>query len=349
MESQKPSSKPVTIRQLANLAGVSRTTVSLALRNHPVLPAQTRERIQKLARQYNYNPDSLVSTLMTRIRTNRQKRVSEKLALLTFWDTRDGWRSNPNDRRYFLGATQRAEELGYEIEHFWAKEPRLSDLRLSKILYTRAIQGIVLLPVPFPVPSSLTDFDWDKFSVVSIAFALENPCLNSVMHEHFNGMRRCMRALRQRGYRRIGFANLTRQNGGVGERWLAAYWLEQHLSGQAQLQPYLEEKWNLDSFAAWLQKQRPDVIISNFTTPLEFLRKLNISVPDKIAFASLDLADEQFTHSGINQQPEQIGRVAIDFLISQLHHNKYGIPRNAEYLEIEGIWQDGDTTRKSSV
>jgi DNA-binding LacI/PurR family transcriptional regulator/transposase len=43
-----------TIRQLANIAGVSTSTVSLALRNHQRISEATRRRIQQLAKQYQY-------------------------------------------------------------------------------------------------------------------------------------------------------------------------------------------------------------------------------------------------------------------------------------------------------
>ncbi|MHB9023675.1 MAG: LacI family DNA-binding transcriptional regulator [Armatimonadota bacterium] len=45
-----------TVRQLAKLAGVSPTTVSLALHNHPSISAATRQRIQELAATYQFRP-----------------------------------------------------------------------------------------------------------------------------------------------------------------------------------------------------------------------------------------------------------------------------------------------------
>lgn len=47
----------VSLKTLAEAAGVSRTTVSLALRNHPRISESTRNRIQRIARQEGYHPN----------------------------------------------------------------------------------------------------------------------------------------------------------------------------------------------------------------------------------------------------------------------------------------------------
>ena len=54
----------VTLADIAVRAEVHVTTVSLALRNHPRLPAQTRERIQELAKKMGYVPDPFLRALV---------------------------------------------------------------------------------------------------------------------------------------------------------------------------------------------------------------------------------------------------------------------------------------------
>ncbi len=53
-----------TLDDVARSAGVHRTTVSLALRNHPRIPQATRDRVKQIANDLGYRINPLVSALM---------------------------------------------------------------------------------------------------------------------------------------------------------------------------------------------------------------------------------------------------------------------------------------------
>ena len=57
--------KGITIKELAVRAGVSHSTVSRALNNHPAIARATVERIQQLARELNYVPSHSARSLKT--------------------------------------------------------------------------------------------------------------------------------------------------------------------------------------------------------------------------------------------------------------------------------------------
>ena len=59
------NSRSITIKELALRAGVSHSTVSRALNNHPALARETVERIQQLARELNYVPSGFARSLKT--------------------------------------------------------------------------------------------------------------------------------------------------------------------------------------------------------------------------------------------------------------------------------------------
>jgi DNA-binding LacI/PurR family transcriptional regulator len=56
----------VSIKDIARLAGVSHSTVSRALRNSPLIPAATTERIQRIARENGYSVSAIARGLRNR-------------------------------------------------------------------------------------------------------------------------------------------------------------------------------------------------------------------------------------------------------------------------------------------
>jgi len=97
-----------TSRDIADLAGVSQATVSRALRNSPLVRQETRERIQKIARDINY----FVNRNAAGLRTQQ----SNTIALLLFDETEgEDAQINP----FFLSMlgyiTRAAAGLGYDV------------------------------------------------------------------------------------------------------------------------------------------------------------------------------------------------------------------------------------------
>ena len=76
-----------TSRDIARLAEVSQATVSRALRNSPLVRADTRARIASIAQQLSYRTDRSAAGLRTR--------RSQTLALLLFEESPDDAQINP--------------------------------------------------------------------------------------------------------------------------------------------------------------------------------------------------------------------------------------------------------------
>lgn len=60
---------PITEQEIAKLAGVSRGTVDRALKNRPGVSLQTKEKILKIAEEYNYKPNIIGKALVYSNRT----------------------------------------------------------------------------------------------------------------------------------------------------------------------------------------------------------------------------------------------------------------------------------------
>jgi LacI family transcriptional regulator len=310
----------------------------------------------ELARQRGYTPDPLVAKLMTQLRTSRIRRSAEKIVYLTWWPTELGWRQCTNDLALYEGARERAEQLGYEFEHMWAKAPRLTPARLSKILFTRAIRGVLIAPLPPSArPLAPLSLNWRNLACATVGLSVTKPDLHTAAHHHYHGVTLAMRKMRQHGYRRIGFAartgDLTRNN----NSWLAGF----HIYNQSQppchqVAPYLAEEkldiWNRSAFARWYEKEKPDAILSTRVEALLAMKDLGIRVPQDAGYATLDLAETQISWltldtplAGINQKARTLAAAAVDLVDTQLRSNESGLPIHPRKVMIEGAWQEGGT------
>jgi LacI family transcriptional regulator len=98
----------------------------------------------------------------------------------------------------------------------------------------------------------------------------------------------------------------------------------------------------LPSFSKWLKKSRLDAILSDSADTRIMLDQLGYRVPDDIGLASTRILDGN-ADAGINQNSEEIGKAAMETLISLLNHNQYGIPKIVREVLITGSWVDGAT------
>jgi LacI family transcriptional regulator len=55
----------VTLQHVGDCLGLSRTTISLALRNHPRISPGTKEKVVAVAKKFGYQPDQLARALVT--------------------------------------------------------------------------------------------------------------------------------------------------------------------------------------------------------------------------------------------------------------------------------------------
>jgi DNA-binding LacI/PurR family transcriptional regulator len=120
---------------IAHRAGVSQATVSRALRNSPLVNAETRERVKKIAREMNYRVDRSAAGL-------RSQR-SNTIALLLFEDpTSDDSQINPFFLSMLGNITRYAAGKKYDV---LVSFQQLSDDWLSEYQFSNRADGIILL------------------------------------------------------------------------------------------------------------------------------------------------------------------------------------------------------------
>ncbi len=213
-----------TIRDIAHLAGCHYSTVSLALHNHPRIPLETKNRIRETAERLGYRPDAALSALCAYRDGKRPVQAQTVIAWLTNYQTKGGWKESACNCDYFDGASQRATERGYRLETFWLADPQMTQRRMSKILWTRGIQGVLLPPQEH---RTALDLDWEHFSAVTFGHTLLRPHLHLVSNHEYGTMGALFAELVRRQYGRIGLVELRDHDERVDHNWLAAYLVEQ--------------------------------------------------------------------------------------------------------------------------
>jgi LacI family transcriptional regulator len=336
--------KPVTLAEIAKRAGVSVMTVSRALRKQSNISPETQKKIQAIADELGYRPNPLVSALMTYRRAAKPVESHLSIGFITNFPTRDGWKVSKLYQEFFQGVAESADRHGYGVEAFWMREPNMTADRLTQILLTRSIHGLVVAPLP--AAHGELELGWENFCAVTLGYSLTKPLLHRAVNHQFRSMRLAMRELRALGYKRLGLALPASLNERVDRQWVASFLVEQRdLDHSVPLFVPDDAQWNFESFRKWFSTQKPDVVISHEEVVLEWLRKLGEHVPDDVGFVHLNCADQSGHFAGIYQNGPAIGAVAVDFLIGMIHRNERGVPRLPHSLLVEGTWVEGKTVR----
>lgn len=329
-----------TLDDVARSAGVHRTTVSLALRNHPRIPQATRDRVKQIANQLGYRINPLVSALMQSRRTGKPVKHAT-LAYVTNYPTRYGWLPEHHDRpNFFPGAVQRAQDFGYKLEHFWLAEPGMTPRRFCDMLSARGINGLIIGRLP-PGLRAL-ELEWDRFSCVALGMTLRQPILHHVTENHFDTVWQAMERCRERGYKRVGFLfSDGNDSPRVGDRWLGAYLTQQLSYPLADRLPVCPKTPTDEaSFRKWFLRYKPDaLLVNNPKLLVDWLHNLGLSSPKDVGVVALEHRREMEC-TGIYYDPARIGGLAVEMLIGLMHRNETGVPHVPHEISLTGEWRE---------
>ncbi len=331
----------VAIADVARAAGVSKMTVSRALRGERGLSDETRLRIQSLADQMGYRPDPAVSDLMGRLRKSRVSGF-EPLAWLTTYEKVGGWRDNPGTVEMYRGATERAQKLGFRLEEFSLKTPGMTPRRLSNILYNQGIRGVVIAPLY--EHGAIEGFSWQHFAAACCGHSLLSPHLHRVSVDQFEVLRLAWARLVERGYRRIGLCVSANDDERIGFRWQAVNLLEQATrAGIGVVPPMLTNNWRPEVFQRWYETHRPDVVLT-LTDVHRWMKAAGIRIPQECGVCLLRL-DQAKGVAGVDHRFADIGAAAVSIVASDIAANQFGIPPIRHSVSVQCAWQDGPTLR----
>lgn len=310
-----------TQREVAKKAGVSRSTVTRALRDDPQISLAERERIRGIAEEMGYRPNPMINALMEQLRTGREARFQSVLAWAELGCKPDAWKPG----KLFEGASTRARELGYVLEPFFPGDSRPE--AFLRMLRARGIRGLLI--EQSGLGSLASAWDFADFCAVTVGFRFGNPALHFVMNDWFAGVWSLLHRLWAEGFRRPALALDTTHAGHKQFRIIGGYeaFLLDKVATKDRIPPWRGGLGREKDFPAWIQSTRPDALIIEDAGFFDAQKK-----PKGLPVFAMQTAG---TPPGLCTDEADIGRAATDLLTAHLLRNDTGIPKTQKGVMIE--------------
>jgi LacI family transcriptional regulator/LacI family repressor for deo operon, udp, cdd, tsx, nupC, and nupG len=180
----------VTIDEIAKIAGVSRSTVARALKDHPKISHKTKLRVQQIADELGYVPNYVAQSLSI----SRTKTVGMVVTHA----------SNPFAWKVIEGVEFAAHKHEYSVLFSTARNNRRRELEIIEAFRRRRVDGII---VSSSHMGHLYSADLQEIDIPVVLINEQQPGekLWSVRIDDYKGARLAVEHLIQSGHRRIGY------------------------------------------------------------------------------------------------------------------------------------------------
>ena len=340
----------VTMQTIADAVGVSKNTVSLALRNDAQISLATRARVRGAADRLGYRRDPVVGQLMARLRSMPGKGPRATLAVLNANQDREAFRRHPTIPVYIEGCRRRAEHLGYALDEFWLHDVELGGERLDRILRARGIRGAVVVGLMEDnrLPRRFACI-WKRYPCVVAGVRTRDPALSFACADHHIIALRAFEKALALGYRRPGLVLDEVIDHLVEGRFTAGFRTgQQTLPARRRLPPLLDVQAAREDrgvFERWFARHQPDVLFTLYNEVRDWILELGCRIPDDIGLIQLEWRRERPEWAGMHQHNEATGEAAVEMLVSMIHGGEAGPPPFPRATLIGGEWIDGATVR----
>ncbi len=182
----------VTLKEIAQRAGVTANTVSRALNNRGGISQETQRRILEIAREMNYIPNRIASSL----RSMKSNLIGVMVPNV----------STANWADILRGVEDCASENGFQILLSNSQEERAREKAILEQFRSLRVQGLILMP------------SFESQELIRTIAGLATPCvlinrrymgydIPFVMPDNVHGIRQAVAHLVKKGHEHIGFVN----------------------------------------------------------------------------------------------------------------------------------------------
>lgn len=324
-----------TLRDVATVAGVSKSTAQRALANDPRCAEKTRLKVAATAARMGYVPDPVFAAVGSR----RRSRRTDTAAPVAYIVGKKPGTQNVG-ARYMPHCKNRASELGYRLEEIDLARLEAPH-RIWQTLYARGFVGVIIGSVRKDFHEILLAND--LFPTVCVGrldplpFHTIRPSIQAATRLVWEKTIAC-------GYRRIGATVFSHQPALEDDFARFSTVAGSHLLSfpDEPLIPPLRCGFDEQSeFIPWVKRNKPDAIIGFHDGLIDRLEDAGLRVPEDIGFASLHRRTRRA--SGIRENVRACADRAVNFLDQMVRLGERGPAETPINLMIEGTWVDGDS------
>lgn len=311
------------LKDVAALAGVSTATVSLALNGGPV-NAKTRQTVLKAARQLNYVPNK-IGRMLSKGRSN-----TIEMVVMTVSDFPDVVRKTALFYYMMEGVLAVADQHGFGVR-FAVKSHDDSNIGqyFAEIVGSRTVDGVIVIP-QFARDYRFTNILRDaKYPNVLLRPARFGEDINHVDMGNYEGGKLVADLVIGAGARRIGIINgpAIHVDAIERERGFTASLLDQGAVIVAKQYGDFTIESGYTAMQHIAERVIPDAVFcaNDYMAAgaLNYLRSINISVPEQVALIGYDnndvaiATDPQLTT--VDNRFFDLGQVLAEEVISLIH------------------------------
>lgn len=337
----------VTMKMVAARAGVSVSTVSLALRDHPAISLATRERVARVARDLGFTQNPVVAQLMSELRNSRVRGFRRTIGLLNADPRETALADHVSLPALVTGAGERAAAHGHRCEEFWLCDPRLGPRSLERALRAKGIRGVLILGMR-DRHELLERFTavWQSRACVVVGVRPRSLPLSYCQTDLYLLVRDAVDELLRIGYRRPALV-LDRVHAEVSDGRLGAgMWAaQQGLSEDDRVPGFCfdaADAGEAQRFLEWYEPHRPDVILThNRVTVNGWLNASGYEIPRDVGVVVLDRNRDAPGWACMDQRGQDVGAAAVDLLVGLLDRNEVGVPLIQRSIVTTAAWTAG--------
>ena len=309
--------KNITLKQLANQLELSVSTVSRALSDSYEINIETKKRVQKLAKELNYQPNPFASFL----RNHKSKTIALIIPEI----------SNNFFSLIIKGVETICQEKDYSVLIYESHENYLKEVRIMNHLIGGRVDGVLISVSADTIKTDhLTEVLERKINLVMFDRVIEELDVVKVSSNDYESSYEATTHLINRGSKKILFlkagdtlSTMQKRVNGYKDALI-----KHHIAIDDLLiktfNPY--EELNLDELTEIIKTAKPDAIfctVENLAIACyDVCQTLNINIPEDlkiITFSNLKVARHlNPSLSTISQPAFEIGKTIANVLIDQI-------------------------------